>query len=141
VANPILAFTSKYKAAVFEKNVEEFVALYGEKVRVFDAWGVWSIDGIGAWRKMATEWLGSLGDESVVVDFDDILSTVNEGVAFGSAYVTYTALDRDGKKLRSLQNRHTWGLERNDGVWKTVHEHSSAPADFETLKISLQRKP
>jgi ketosteroid isomerase-like protein len=137
--NPVLEFTSKYKAAVYEKNAEIFASLYDKDVRVFDAWQVWSFDGIGAWKKMAADWFGSLGDERVVVEFEDVQSNVRQQLCTGSAFTTYTAVDAAGKSLRSLTNRHTWVLEHMDGQWKVIHEHSSAPADFQTMKVSLQR--
>ena len=49
-------------------------------------------------------------------------------------------LSADGKELRSMDNRITWVLRRSvDGAWKIVHEHSSAPVDFDTGKDSLRR--
>ena len=36
------------------------------------------------------------------------------------------------------KNRVTVVLEQKGGAWKIVHEHSSAPADFETLKVMLE---
>ena len=38
-----------------------------------------------------------------------------------------------------MQNRLTWVLKQKDGAWKIVHEHTSAPVDFETAKVILQR--
>jgi ketosteroid isomerase-like protein len=38
-----------------------------------------------------------------------------------------------------MENRLTWALERRGGEWKIVHEHTSAPADFETAKVRLRR--
>ncbi|CAB3778191.1 hypothetical protein LMG28614_00563 [Paraburkholderia ultramafica] len=40
--NPILLVLDRYKAAVFAKDVDSFVALYDGDVLVFDMWGVWS---------------------------------------------------------------------------------------------------
>jgi ketosteroid isomerase-like protein len=39
-----------------------------------------------------------------------------------------------------MNNRLTWALRKTDrGKWKVVHEHSSAPIDFETAKVILNR--
>jgi ketosteroid isomerase-like protein len=39
-----------------------------------------------------------------------------------------------------MSNRLTWGLEKSvEGGWKVVHEHSSAPVDFETGRVQLER--
>jgi len=128
-----------YKAAVFAKDVDAFVALYADDVQVFDMWGRWSHRGLEAWRAMAAEWFGSVGTERVVVDFSDVQTVVSPDLAVAHAFVTYTALAADGTKLRSLDNRMTVALKPHGGVWKIVHEHTSAPIDFETTKAIFKR--
>lgn len=39
----------RYRAAVFDKDVEGMLDLYADDVRVFDAWNVWEYDGAPAW--------------------------------------------------------------------------------------------
>ena len=128
-----------YKAAVYAKDVDAFVALYDKDVWVFDMWGRWSYGGAEAWREMVTDWFGSLGSERVAVEFADVKTTSAREVVVAHAFVTYKGLSAEGEELRALENRTTVVLEQKDGVWKIVHEHSSAPADFETLKVSLGR--
>jgi hypothetical protein len=48
--------------------------------------------------------------------------------------VRYAGLSPVGEELRSLTNRMTWVVEGD----RVVHEHSSAPADFETGKLILR---
>ncbi|CAN5541067.1 hypothetical protein BH10BDE1_BH10BDE1_18840 [soil metagenome] len=139
VASSVASSLALYKKSVFEKNVEDFVSIYAPNLMVYDAWDKWSIEGLPAWREMATEWLGSLGDERVVVDFDNLRETTQDRMAFATAIVRYTAVDASGAKLRSLENRHTWVFERTKAGWQIVHQHSSAPASGETMKISLSR--
>jgi ketosteroid isomerase-like protein len=38
-----------------------------------------------------------------------------------------------------MHNRLTWALKQENGAWKIVHEHTSAPVDFKTSKVILQR--
>jgi uncharacterized protein (TIGR02246 family) len=128
-----------YRVAVDAKDVDAFVAIFADDVRVFDMWGTWSHDGIDAWREMAEGWFGSLGDERVRVDFDDVQTTVGEDVAVLSAFVTFAGLSADGEELRSMNNRLTWGLRTVDGTWKVVHEHTSAPVEMATGKVDLRR--
>jgi uncharacterized protein (TIGR02246 family) len=129
-----------YAAAVRAKDVDSFVALYANDVRVFDMWGRWSYDGGEEWRAMATDWFGSLGSEQVAVEFDDVESVVGDDVAVAHAFVTYQGLSAEGAVLRAMNNRLTWGLRKTaDGGWAIVHEHSSAPTDLETGKVELQR--
>ena len=59
-------------------------------------------------------------------------------LAFAHALVTYTGLSAEGKALRAMTNRISWVLRRSGGAWRVIHEHSSAPVDFETQKAILQ---
>lgn len=136
---PVLRVLEAYKSAVFAKDVEALVALYDRDVRIFDMWGAWSYDGAEAWRGMVAAWFGSLGDERVAVDVDDMQTVVADDVAVFHAFVTFKGVSAGGKELRAMQNRLTWALRRRDGAWKIVHEHSSAPVDFETSKVMLKR--
>ena len=70
-----------YRDAVHAKDVDAFVALYDEDVRVFDMWGRWSYEGAGAWREVAVEWFGSLGSERVAVELQDVQIIIGDRVA------------------------------------------------------------
>lgn len=129
-----------YKTAVFAKDVDSFIALYDDNVHIFDMWEKWSYDGIHAWRGMVSGWFGSLGEEQVLVDFDDVQITATHEFAVAHAFVTYKALSANGEELRSMNNRLTMALRHTNGTWKVIHEHSSAPIDGDTLKVNLQRK-
>ena len=132
------ALLEEYRDAVHAKDVDRFVAIFADDVRVYDMWGTWSHDGIDSWREMAEVWFDSLGDERVRVEFDDVQTTVGDDVAVVSAFVTFAGISADGEELRSMNNRLTWGLRKTDGTWKVVHEHTSAPAGEEG-KVQLSR--
>ena len=128
-----------YAEAVRAKDVDAFVGLYADDVRSFDLWDRWSYDGREAWRAMVTEWFGSLGDDVVAVEFDEVRTEAGDDVAAVSAFTTYRALSAAGEELRSMDNRLTWVLRRDgDGTWKIVHEHTSAPAGEEG-RVQLER--
>jgi uncharacterized protein (TIGR02246 family) len=135
----ILRVLDAYKAAVFAKDVDAFVALYDRDVCVFDMWGDWSYSGVEAWRGMVAGWFGTLGTERVVVDLDDVQTIVAQDLAVAHAFVTYKGVSAEGTELRSMHNRLTWALKQTSGVWKVVHEHTSAPVNLETSKVILQR--
>ena len=130
--DPVRTALDAYGAAVSARDVSAFIALYADDVHTFDAWDQWQFPGIEAWRAMATGWFGSLGEETVEVTFTDLQTSVGETVAFGHADVTFTASSPGGERLRSMANRFSFGLERQDNVWKIVHEHSSLPIDMES---------
>jgi uncharacterized protein (TIGR02246 family) len=129
-----------YKAAIHAKDVDAFVSLYEKDLRAFDAWGRWSYDGADEWRAMADEWFRSVGSERVGVELDQIHTIVGDGVAAVHALVTFKGEGSDGNQPHSIDNRLTWVLRRADGgAWKIVHEHTSAPVDFETSKVIRHR--
>ena len=116
-----------YKHAVHEKDVAAFLGLYHPSARVFDTWGVWSYEGEAARRKVIEQWFSSLGEESVAVTFDRLQATVTSDLAMLTARVIYAAISASGAELRSMQNRLTWVLKLEGGVWKILHEHTSVP--------------
>lgn len=135
----IARIVESYKAAVFAKDVPALMRLYDPAVRVFDAWGVWSYEGIEAWQRTAEGWLHSLGTERVKVSFDEPRTVGSPDFALHSAIVTYAGVDADGQPLRAMQNRLTWVLRTSGHVLRIVHEHTSAPIGFEDSKAILQR--
>jgi uncharacterized protein (TIGR02246 family) len=138
---PISQVLTAYQAAVHAKDIDAFVALYDADVRIFDMWGQWSLNGIGAWRAMASEWFGSLGTETVRVGVEDVHIDAGHDVAAAHAFLTFTGLSAKGKELRSMTNRLTMVLRRTGDGWKIVHEHTSAPIDHGSLKAILRREP
>jgi len=138
--DPVARMLDAYRTSVLAKDVDAFVHLYDANVHVFDMWGEWSLQGIAAWRRMAEGWFGSLGDERVLVTFDDVQSFVDDAMALGYATVTYSAQAPGGAILRSLSNRMTVAMQRRGDDWKVVHEHTSTPIEHGTLKAQLQPK-
>ena len=128
-----------YAAAAHAKDVEAFMRLYDPAVRVFDAWGVWSYDGAAAWRIAVEGWLMSLGTERVRVSFEDVSAIEGRDLTVVSAIVTYAGVSAQGEALREMQNRITWALRTTGHVMRIVHEHTSAPIDFDESKAILRR--
>lgn len=139
VERSILQVLDGYKSAVFSKDVDAFVALYDQDVRVFDMWGEWSYTGVEAWRGMVKNWFDSLGSERVIVTFDEVQVFTTHELAIASAFITYSSVSAQNEALRAMQNRITMMLKHTGGTWNIVHEHSSAPVDFETTKVILKR--
>lgn len=124
-----------YRAAILAKDDAAFAGLYAEDARIFDMWERWSYDGSAAWRSMATEWFGSLGEERVEASVEEFQVTARGELAVAHGYVTYAAIRPDGSRIRAMKNRLTWVLARRGSGWKIVHEHTSAPAEFATKKL------
>ena len=129
-----------YASAVFARDVEAFMRLYDPRVRVFDAWGVWSYEGSAAWQRAVEGWFSSLGAERVKVTFDEVQTSAGGDLFVVTAVATYAGLSIQGEQLRAMQNRLTWALRTTGNVLRIVHEHTSAPIGFNDSKAILQRE-
>lgn len=131
-----------YRRAVFERDVERFLASYSADIHVFDCWGLWERNGISAWKEMASEWFAGLknGGEQDEVEIDELRITEKGDLACAHAAVTFIARDQQGKELRRISNRFTFALKRGGGSWRIFHEHSSLPISVENGKAIFQRK-
>jgi uncharacterized protein (TIGR02246 family) len=128
-----------FETAIYRKDIEAFVSIFDEDVLVFDMWQRWTYKGLAAWRGMAESWFASLGANRDVVSFEDIQIHEDAGLATATAIVKFTAVSEKGEELRFLQNRLTWVARKKDGEWKIIHQHTSSPIDFETMKVILKR--
>jgi ketosteroid isomerase-like protein len=138
--DPALArVLASYAAAVLAKDIDAFMRLYDPRVRVFDAWGVWSYEGADAWQRAVEGWFTSLRSERVRVSFDDVEHAGGRELAIVTAIVTYAVVSPEGETLRAMQNRLTWALRTSGHVPRIVHEHTSPPIDFEHTTAILQR--
>jgi ketosteroid isomerase-like protein len=133
------SFFEAYESSVLNKQVDKLMALYDEDLVAYDMWGRWSYAGAAPWREMNERWLGSLGSETVVVEFDDINTVHGAEISAAYATVSYKAVSETGKILRSMQNRLTWVAKQKNGAWKIVHQHTSAPIDPEKFTPILHR--
>jgi len=83
-------------AAVLAKDVDAVIALYHADVRVFDLWGRWSYVGREAFRGTVADWFESLGNERVMVEWQDVRTPGSWDIAVLHAFARYTALSADG---------------------------------------------
>jgi ketosteroid isomerase-like protein len=86
-----------------------------------------------------TGWFANLGADRDVVTFDDIRIQQTGDMAVASAIARFAAVSEKGEELRFLQNRLTWVVQKKNGAWKIIHEHSSGPVDGSTMKVQLRR--
>jgi ketosteroid isomerase-like protein len=145
------ALIETYKNAVFEKDLATFLSLFDEEVRVFDMWGCWSYDGLTAWREMVTGWFSSLGVDRDRLTFEEVEIFSVGDVATVTAFARFAAVSPEGEELRFLHNRLTWIVRKKagaraasdsgvgSGVWKIIHQHTSAPIDSRSMSVMLQR--
>lgn len=136
--NPEYLFEA-YKNAVYQKDVEAFLSIFDDNVRIFDLWEQWSYKGIVAWREMVEQWFSMLGENRDVVTFDDIEIRLVGEIATASAFMRFTNVSATGNELRYLENRLSWVAVKKEDTWKIIHQHTSSPVSFETMKVILKR--
>lgn len=119
-----------YKQSAWDKDAESMIALYHDNVVIFDMWNQGYQTGLTEWSNVIKDWLGSLGEEKVNVFFE--MTEIHEGsdVGFGSALITYQAISTSNTILRSMKNRVTLGFIKQKDEWKVIHQHTSAPINF-----------
>jgi ketosteroid isomerase-like protein len=125
-----------YKSAIYEKDVERFVSVYGAHIHVYDCWDNWECKGIPAWKENAKVWFDGLNEEgvSLKVDFADLEIQEGSDLALVHGGVTFAAYNQSREKLRQITNRFTFGLRKEQGSWIIIHEHSSLPISMENGK-------
>lgn len=133
----VLEIFDQYKAAVWNKNLDEYMSLYSEDVCVYDVWGVWVYRGRSELRNMAADWFNGLGDERDNVEFSGINVQLSGHLAVAHAFVRFAAISAEGHELRALHNRLTWTLNLIDGFWKISHQHTSVPIEVNNMQVML----
>ena len=65
-------FFKQYQNAAWHKDSTSMLNLYDKQAVIFDMWDQGLISNSSEWNKVITDWLGSLGDEKVKVEFEGI---------------------------------------------------------------------
>lgn len=123
-----------YKMSVYTKDYERLTNIYDHSVQVFDMWGNGYFKNRNEWGSVIKNWLTSLGNERVIVEFSEVTIQQEINMAFVCAFVFYKAVAENDNELRKMKNRLTWGLVKKDGAWRVLHQHTSVPIAFDTTK-------
>ncbi|MBC7821312.1 MAG: nuclear transport factor 2 family protein [Planctomycetaceae bacterium] len=129
-----------YKQAAAARDIDAFMRIYDPAARVFDAWGVWSFEGVAPWRAAIESWFASHPADRLQVTFEDVSSVSDAAFASVSAIVTYAIVTTQGAPLHAMHNRLTWVLKKDGSGLRVIHEHTSVPVGFEDMKAILQRE-
>lgn len=130
-------FFKIYQNAAWEKDTKSMINLYHEETIIFDMWDQGYIANSSEWTKIITDWLGSLGDEKVKVEFEMINIHQSDNIGFASALIQFQAISGEGLILRSMKNRITLGFKKFEEGWKVIHQHTSAPISSNGLTAIL----
>lgn len=134
-----------YRDAVFDQDVEAFIANYHPDVRIFEMWRVWELRGHAGVRTLASAWFDSIpAGEKVAVTFSDVDIRDYDDAASVTAFVRFSAVVPDDSghftPVRHQDNRLTWILERKGERWLVVHEQTSAPLEEESGLVMYHRE-
>ena len=130
-------FFEDYKNAVWQKDATMLLKLYDNEVVSFDMWDIGYYKTLNEWTPEIENWLSSLGEEKVKVDFEMIKVFKSDINGFASGLIKFQAINTQGAVLRKMKNRITVGFSRFESGWKVVHQHVSAPVTSENLTAIL----
>ena len=130
-------FFEEYKNAVWQKDATQLLKLYDKEVVSFDMWDLGYYKNLNEWSPDIENWLSSLGEEKVKVDFEMIQVFKSDTSGFASGLIEFQALNSQGAVLRKMKNRITVGFSKFNNGWKVVHQHISAPVSSEDLTAIL----
>jgi len=130
-------FFNIYQNSAWHKDATAMISLYDEHAVIFDMWDQGYIVNPLEWSKIITDWLGSLGEEKVKVEFEMIKIHQSGNAGFASALILFQAISSEGAVLRSMKNRITLGFSKSEDGWKVIHQHTSAPVSSNGLTAIL----
>lgn len=130
IMKDIKDFFAIYSQAAWEKDTEMMIGLYHENVVVFDMWEKGYEKGLTSWTNSIVEWLTSLNEERVKVTFEKVEAHEKADIGFAYAIIGFQAISPENNVLRSMKNRISLGFVKNEGIWKVIHQHTSAPINF-----------
>lgn len=130
-------FFSIYQSSAWHKDTKAMINLYDQHAVIFDMWDQGCHSKPLEWTKIITDWLGSLGEEKVKVEFEMVKIHQSGNVGFASALIQFQAISSEGTILRSMKNRITLGFSKFENGWKVIHQHTSAPINSNGLTAIL----
>ena len=131
-------FFKIYQKSAWDKDASAMIDLYDEHALIFDMWDQGYVSNPSEWRKIITDWLGTLGEEKVKVEFEMVKIHQSGNVGFASALIQFQAISGDGAVLRSMRNRISLGFSKIEDGWKVIHQHTSAPISSDGLTALLE---
>jgi ketosteroid isomerase-like protein len=120
----ILNLLAAFHKAHHDKDAAAIAAPYAPHAAIYDLETPLSHDGISVERKQA--WLATW-DTPIEMEPRDFKITVSGDHAFGFAYLRMSGTPKAAGRLVSFWMRWTVCLERTNGAWRIVHEHTSVP--------------
>lgn len=133
----IVEFFKAYQDAAWRKDANMMIHLYDKNALIFDMWDQAFIADSIEWSNTIVDWLGTLGEEKVKVEFEMVQTHQSGNVGFATALIQFQAISSNGTVIRSMKNRITLGFSKFEAGWKIIHQHTSAPISSDGLVAIL----
>lgn len=135
----IKAVLESWQQAVVEEDLDKIMSHYSDDVVSFDAIKALQFVGKAAytehWQYCMDQCPGG-----IILEIHDLAIQHSNDLAFGH-YLTRCGSVQDFGEEKSGWMRATVCLRLQQGEWKVVHEHFSAPFDPESSKAIFDAKP
>ena len=131
----------RWAKAFRARDVTGIMSVYapGNSVVAYDIVPPLQYVGYDAYRKDYEEFLAQY-DGPIDLEFRELRVVAGDDVAFIHSLERISGTLKNGQKSE-MWIRATSGLRKISGRWLIVHDHISAPVDFETGKAALNLKP
>ncbi|MCC2593866.1 nuclear transport factor 2 family protein [Tessaracoccus sp. OS52] len=123
-------FIDAYISAYEALDVEAFLSLYADDVRVFDAAEPAEYPTKETWRAQVEGWFGALEGEADC-DFDDVQIIEADDLAVVTAHIEHEGVLAGTDEEVEVETRATFVLQKLEDQWRVVHEHTSIPVEID----------
>ncbi len=135
----IQGMLENWTAAVRAQDLDGVMAHFAPEVVAFDAILQLQFKGVEAYRAHYAECLRAFPG-TPIFDLHELAIVAEEHMAFAHFLVRCGAVDESGKEDVGW-TRGTVCCKKQEGEWRVVHEHFSAPFDPETLNAIVNLTP
>jgi len=135
----IQALIDTYRQAVIAKDVEKLMSLYAEDIVSYDAVKALQFRGKAAYCAHWQECM-EMCQGAHTFDFDHMNIVADEHIAFAH-WLAHCGGTNEKGETQACWMRVTACYRRDDGHWRIVHEHWSAPFDMVSGTVLFNLEP
>jgi uncharacterized protein (TIGR02246 family) len=125
--------------AACAKDVDAIVSHYAPDIIAFDAVMQLQIKGVEAYKEH-WQMCMNMCPGPMIMEAHQLNIDASGDIAFASGLIRCGAAAEDGEEKASWMRMST-GYRKQNGKWRIVHEHFSAPFDMESGKALFELQP
>jgi uncharacterized protein (TIGR02246 family) len=137
--NEIRELIENRAAAIRRRDADLVISYIADDIVLYDALAGLQKRGTDDLRQKTEEWLGWY-QGNIGFEIRDLSVFAGEDVGFAFYLYGVTGTMSNGSKV-DMWVRATVGLQKRDGGWRIVHEHTSVPFVAESGKAILDAQP